>query len=68
MTSVTIFLKSKLATVAFGACLALAGSTASATNPCTSCMVAYYACLDAGGTGCALRLSQCLRAAGCPQV
>ena len=41
MTSVTIFLKSKLATVAFGVCLALAGSTASATNPCTSCMVAY---------------------------
>jgi hypothetical protein len=46
----------------------LAGSAASATNPCTGCMVTYYACLDAGGTGCALRLSQCLRAAGCPQV
>ena len=68
MTSVTIFLKSRLVTVAAGMCLALAGSTAGATNPCTGCMVTYYACLDAGGTGCALRLSQCLRAAGCPQV
>ncbi len=62
-------LKSKVGMVAAGVVLALAGvGTSQAYNVCQACLITYYDCVDAGGTGCSLRLSQCLRAAGCPQV
>ena len=62
-------LKSKTGMIAAGFVLALAGAgTSQAYSACQGCLITYYDCIDAGGPGCSLRLSQCLRAAGCSQI
>ena len=62
-------LKSKVGMLAAGFVLALAGvGTSQAYDVCQACLATYYDCVDTGGPRCGVRLSQCLRAAGCPQV
>jgi len=62
-------LKSKVGIIAAGFFLTLAGiGTSQAYNVCQDCLIQYYDCVDTGGPRCSVRLSQCLRAAGCPQV
>jgi len=68
MKSIRFLRKSKVGVVLTGVVLAVAVGTAYANDVCRQCLINYYECVDNGGSGCSLRLSQCLRAAGCSQI